>query len=386
MSSEIRASARPDEAVASRGARGSAHVQSGAVPVLLRGVTKRYGAETAVAPLDLAVEAGSFVSFLGPSGSGKTTTLKMISGFERPDEGAVMFGDRDITLLPPEQRGVGVVFQNYSLFPHMSVARNVEFPLRMRNVDRDLRRRKVREALELVELPHVAHRRPHELSGGQQQRIAIARALVFDPALLLMDEPLGALDRRLREAMQLEIKALHERLDVTIIYVTHDQEEALAMSDQIVVFNHGRVEQVGTPKEVYREPRTLFVADFLGESFSISGGVTDGVFTTGGETPLVLNVDPEISNGSAKAIWRSNSVTPIPPVDAHGSWTRMSTTVVASAFAGDHLKLKLLGPSGNEGIVSVGPDWPAPSPGESLDVYVDRNSAVVVSAGCEAAA
>ncbi|MCW2775089.1 MAG: transporter ATP-binding protein [Nocardioides sp.] len=351
-----------------------------AVPVQLRGVTKRYGSETAVAPLDLTVEAGSFVSFLGPSGSGKTTTLKMISGFERPDEGAVLFGARDITSLPPEQRGVGVVFQNYSLFPHMSVARNIEFPLRMRGVDRSIRARKVREALELVELPHVAHRRPHELSGGQQQRIAIARALVFDPALLLMDEPLGALDRRLRESMQLEIKALHERLDVTIIYVTHDQEEALAMSDQIVVFNQGRVEQVGTPQAVYGRPRTLFVADFLGESFSVSGQVADGVFAADAPVALRLDVDAGVGNGPARAIWRSGSVTASPPA-GDGSWAPMPTTVVASAFAGDRLKLKLRVGSGTEGIVSMGADWPAPPPGDALDVYVDRKRAVVVGAG-----
>jgi putative spermidine/putrescine transport system ATP-binding protein len=362
----------------------SSESRTGAVQVQLRGVSKRYGSETAVAPLDLTVAAGSFVSFLGPSGSGKTTTLKMISGFERPDEGEVLFGDRDITSLPPEQRGVGVVFQNYSLFPHMSVERNVEFPLRMRGVDRAVRARKVREALELVELPHVARRRPHELSGGQQQRIAIARALVFDPALLLMDEPLGALDRRLRESMQLEIKALHQRLGVTIIYVTHDQEEALAMSDQIVVFNHGRVEQVGTPQEVYDQPRTLFVADFLGESFSVSGRVADGVFTADAEVPLRLDVVAEVRDGPARAIWRSGSVTASPPA-GDGSWTPMPTTVVATAFAGDHRKLKLRVASGDEGVVSVAAEW-APPQGEPLDIYVDRTRAVVVSAGEEAAA
>ncbi len=361
----------------------SSEMLTGAVPVQLRGVTKRYGGETAVAPLDLTVAAGSFVSFLGPSGSGKTTTLKMISGFERPDDGVVLFGDRDITSLPPEQRGVGVVFQNYSLFPHMSVARNVDFPLRMRGMGRAERTRKVREALELVELPHVANRRPHELSGGQQQRIAIARALVFDPALLLMDEPLGALDRRLRESMQLEIKALHERLDVTIIYVTHDQEEALAMSDEIVVFNHGRVEQVGTPQEVYGRPRTLFVADFLGESFSLGGSVAGGAFTADGGVPLRLD-ETGVGSGAARAIWRSGAVSATPPAHAGAvaeDWTRLPATVVATAFAGDHLKLKLRVGSGDEGIVSVAADFPAPAPGAAIDVYVDRARAVVVGAG-----
>ncbi|MBD3916455.1 ABC transporter ATP-binding protein [Nocardioides hwasunensis] len=345
----------------------------------MRGVSKSYGTEVAVAPLDLTVEAGSFVSFLGPSGSGKTTTLKMISGFERPDEGAVLFGDRDITSQPPEQRGVGVVFQNYSLFPHMSVAKNVEFPLRMRGVDRSDRSRRVRAALELVELPHVASRSPHELSGGQQQRVAIARALVFDPALLLMDEPLGALDRRLRETMQLEIKALHERLDVTIIYVTHDQEEALAMSDQIVVFNQGRVEQVGTPQDVYDRPRSLFVADFLGESFSISGQVTGGAFTADGDVPLRLDV-ADVEEGPARSIWRSGSVSAAPRPGERDSWACVPTTVVASAFAGDHLKLKLRVASGDEGIVSVPPTSSVPIAGDALDIYVDHARAVVVSA------
>jgi len=237
------------------------------------GVTKSYGHHRIVYGLNLDVAAGEFVTMLGPSGSGKTTVLKIIAGFENPDCGEVFLGDRNMRSVPPERRNIGVVFQNYSLFPHMTVAANVGFPLRMRGVPKHQRTEAVRLALELVALPEYESRMPHQLSGGQQQRVAIARAIIFQPSLLLMDEPLGALDRRLRAEVQLEIKTLHERLGVTILYVTHDQDEALSMSDRIVVFNKGRIEQIGDPREVYRRPKTLFVADFLGDSLCVSATV-----------------------------------------------------------------------------------------------------------------
>lgn len=234
--------------------------------VKLEAVEKRYGAVTALSRLDLAVREGEFLTLLGPSGSGKTTILNVIAGTVAPSAGRVWIGDRDVTGLPSNKRRLGMVFQNYALMPHMTIFENVAFPLRVRRLPQSDIRMKVAEALELVQLPHVSDRKPKELSGGQQQRIAIARCLVYNPDIILMDEPLGALDKKLREQMQLEIKRLHSKLGVTILYVTHDQEEALVMSDRVCLMNAGRIEQLGTPHELYFKPRSLFAADFLGES------------------------------------------------------------------------------------------------------------------------
>lgn len=243
-------------------------------PILeLRNVSKGYGSHIAVADLSLQLAKGEFLSLLGPSGSGKTTTLMMIAGLLQPAAGAILLEQRPITSLPPYKRNIGVVFQNYALFPHMTVARNIAFPLTMRGVGRDEIAVRVRRALELVGLPGHGDRYPKQLSGGQQQRVALARAMVFEPPILLMDEPLGALDKKLREQMQLEIKRLHRELGMTIIYVTHDQEEALVMSDRIAVFNLGRLQQIGAPAHLYDRPATRFVAEFIGESNIFSGTV-----------------------------------------------------------------------------------------------------------------
>jgi putative spermidine/putrescine transport system ATP-binding protein len=232
---------------------------------------QRFGSFVALSEVCLDVQAGQFVTLLGPSGSGKTTTLKIIAGFLVPDQGAVILDSRDLTRVPPYKRDIGMVFQNYALFPHMTVAENIGFPLQMRHVARAETQRKVMEALDIVRLPGLGSRHPRMLSGGQQQRVALARALVFRPRLLLMDEPLGALDRKLREAMQLEIVRISREVGITVIYVTHDQEEALAMSDRIAVYNAGRIEQFGSPREVYQRPQTLFVAGFIGESLQVAG-------------------------------------------------------------------------------------------------------------------
>ena len=234
--------------------------------VALEGVAKSYGQVVALEAIDLTVAAGEFLTLLGASGSGKTTLLNVLAGMVEPSAGRVRIAGRDVTRLSPAQRQLGMVFQNYALFPHMSVFENVAYPLRVRRLPEAEIRRKVAEALELVRLPDVAARRPKELSGGQQQRISIARCLVYNPALILMDEPLGALDKKLREQMQLEIKRLHAALGITVLYVTHDQEEALVMSDRICLMRAGSVEQVGTPDELYFRPRTQYAADFLGES------------------------------------------------------------------------------------------------------------------------
>ncbi|HKY95523.1 MAG TPA: ABC transporter ATP-binding protein [Kiloniellales bacterium] len=236
------------------------------LPIAIERMDKRYGAVTALDGVSLRIAAGDFVTLLGPSGSGKTTLLMVLAGFVRPDAGSLTFGDRQVLMLPPHARGVGMVFQNYALFPHMSVLDNVCFPLRVRGIGRADAGRRAEAALALVDLAGYGGRQVHQLSGGQQQRVALARAIVFEPPILLMDEPLSALDKNLRERMQIEIRRLHERLGMTTVYVTHDQREALTMSDRIAVLNRGRVEQYATPTEIYEHPASDFVADFIGES------------------------------------------------------------------------------------------------------------------------
>lgn len=234
----------------------SADVKSGGIA--LHKLQKRYGGATAVDDVSLSISAGEFISLLGPSGSGKTTTLMMIAGFEMPDSGQVMLEDRDITRLPPHRRELGVIFQNYALFPHMTVAENVAYPLRMRRVAKVEVEARVRRVLDQVHLGALASRYPHQMSGGQQQRVASARALVFDPPVLLLDEPLGALDKKLRHHLGNEIKTLHKEVGKTMIYVTHDQDEALAMSDRVAVMHEGRIRQVSAPQDIYCRPADLF--------------------------------------------------------------------------------------------------------------------------------
>ncbi|MGF7159248.1 putative spermidine/putrescine transport system ATP-binding protein [Rhodoligotrophos appendicifer] len=240
----------------------------------LKGVRKVYGETVAVDDVDLALRKGEFLTFLGPSGSGKTTTLAMVAGLQSPSAGTILLDGQPLGPLPPYQRNIGMVFQHYALFPHMTVAGNVAFPLEMRRLGKAEIRQKVAEALALVGLPDFGARYPSQLSGGQQQRVALARAMVFRPPLLLMDEPLGALDKKLREQMQIEIMRLHRDLQMSVLYVTHDQEEALVMSDRIAVFNKGLIEQMGTAQELYERPVTQFVAGFLGDSNFFVGKIT----------------------------------------------------------------------------------------------------------------
>jgi len=237
-----------------------------ALPITITAVTKRYGDVFALDGVDLDIRSGEFMTLLGPSGSGKTTLLMALAGFTRPDSGSIRFGDREIVLTPPHLRDVGMVFQNYALFPHMTVAGNVGYPLRLRKIPRAEIETRVEQALETVQLAGYGGRRVDQLSGGQKQRVALARAIVFGPRILLMDEPLSALDKKLREHMQIELRRLHEKLGMTTVYVTHDQREALTMSDRIAVINHGRLMQLGAPREVYERPANRFVADFIGES------------------------------------------------------------------------------------------------------------------------
>ena len=243
--------------------------------VVFNGVHKSYGGKiTVVEDLNLEIQQGEFLTLLGPSGSGKTTTLMMLAGFEAPSAGEIFFGGKLLNTTPTYKRNFGMVFQNYALFPHMTVAENLAFPLKMHKFDSAEVEPRVLRALDMVKLQHLANRKPAQLSGGQQQRVALARALIFEPRMVLMDEPLGALDKQLREHMQLEIKALHDSLGITMLYVTHDQSEALTMSDRIAIFHEGRIQHIGTPTEVYDAPANAFVATFMGESNSIHGLVT----------------------------------------------------------------------------------------------------------------
>jgi len=259
-------------------------------------LTKRYPGTTAVDAIDLEVGSGEFVTLLGPSGSGKTTTLMMVAGFTPPSAGEIAIDDRPITGMAPEHRNIGVVFQNYALFPHMRVFDNVAFPLKMRRQPRAVIRAQVERALGMVHLEGLGDRFPGQLSGGQQQRVALARALVFNPGLLLMDEPLGALDRNLREQMKTEIKRIHNDVGVTVLYVTHDQEEALTMSDRVALMNRGRIVQLGSAEDLYERPASRFVAEFIGESNLLEGRVESGdggpVFVAGSGVRLHVGMGP----------------------------------------------------------------------------------------------
>jgi putative spermidine/putrescine transport system ATP-binding protein len=259
------------------------------VAITLRGLRKTFGSVTAVDGIDLDIDDGEFFSMLGPSGSGKTTVLRMLAGFERPTEGQILLGGVDVTDRPPFARDVNTVFQDYALFPHMNVLQNVEYGLRVKKVRRAECRARATEALETVRLDGFAERSPHQLSGGQRQRVALARALVNRPRVLLLDEPLGALDLKLRREMQIELKHMQRELGITFVFVTHDQEEALTMSDRIAVFRDGRIEQVATPVEVYEEPATPFVAGFVGTSNLLEGDVARGLV---GE-PGPVSIRPE---------------------------------------------------------------------------------------------
>ena len=256
---------------------GSEAIHRPGAPVELRGVAKHYGHHRAIDGLQLDIRAGEFITLLGPSGSGKTTTLMLIAGFETPSAGEILIDGAPMVRLPPHRRNVGMVFQSYALFPHLTVAENIGFPLKQRGVGRAERDAAVRRMLDLVQLPGFAARYPQQLSGGQQQRVAIARAIVFSPRVLLMDEPLSALDKQLRESLQLEIKRLHDRLGMTFVYVTHDQREALVMSDRVSVMNEGRIEQLTAPAALYDAPANRFVASFIGEAnfASVSEVVVD---------------------------------------------------------------------------------------------------------------
>lgn len=254
-----------------------------ALPITVKSLIKNYGNFRALDDVSVEIHSGEFLTLLGPSGSGKTTLLMVLAGFVRPDSGSVSFGDREVLLLPPHKRDIGMVFQNYALFPHMSVAGNLAYPLRLRGVPKATTADKVQQTLDIVRLSGLGDRGINELSGGQRQRVALARAIIFEPRILLMDEPLSALDKNLREEMQFEVRALHDRLGITTVYVTHDQREALTMSDRIAVVNNGKIQQIDAPQTLYEQPQTYFVANFVGETHCLPVKVQGGKASLNGQ-------------------------------------------------------------------------------------------------------
>src|SRR5713101_3436022 len=308
----------------------------------LENVTKTFdGRIVAVDGVTLDIAAGEFFSLLGPSGCGKTTSLRMIAGFELPDSGRVHVAGKDITDLPVHKRDMGMVFQSYALFPHRTVAENVAFGLRMRDVPKPQIAKRVAAALAQVALTGLEDRKPGQLSGGQQQRVALARALVVEPRVLLCDEPLGALDRKLRQQMQFELKELQKRLGVTLVFVTHDQEEALAMSDRIAVMNHGRVEQVGAPTEIYERPRTRFVADFIGEINLFDGQWSGSRFVFNGGRALPAPVGNAGGDGTL-------AVRPEKVALVAGGEGVLSGRIETANFLGDHTLYRILTEDGRQ--------------------------------------
>jgi len=315
-----------------------------------RGVAKSFGDVPALRPLSLDVAPGEFVTLLGPSGSGKTTLLNIAAGFIVPDTGSLHIGDADVTALPPRKRDIGMVFQSYALFPHMTVFDNIAYGLRVRDVAAAETERQVRAALAMVQLDDYGHRRIQQLSGGQQQRVALARAMVIEPAVLLMDEPLGALDRQLRKQVQLEIRRLHREFGRTTLYVTHDQEEALVMSDRIGIMRNGRIEQIGPPQELYRRPANVFVAAFLGESNILRGKIVDctvgtaRLAATGLGTEIGGPCAPGLAVGmEAGAIFRPEAVGFAGPGEGG-----LPARVMEVVYLGELLAIRLALPSGQE--------------------------------------
>ncbi|MFC6872470.1 ABC transporter ATP-binding protein [Halobellus marinus] len=328
--------------------------------VQLRNITKQFDETVAVDDISLTVEAGETLGIVGPSGCGKTTTLRTIAGFETPTEGEVLFGDEPVTNVPPEQRNVGLVFQSYALFDNMTVQQNIEFGLKMRDVPSDERDRRATEILEMLDIGELADRDPTTLSGGQQQRVGLARALAIEPRILLLDEPMTGLDAQLKNRLQREIGSLLEDLDVTALYVTHDQEEAMVMCDRIAVMNEGIVEQVGEPKEVYAEPANAFVADFIGASNLLSGTIENGRFDLGYGTIDVGRTD---LRGEVTATIRPEAfeVADSGPFEA---------TVEETFYLGEHVQVMATLPDGESITLHLDPRESYPA-GETITLAVD---------------
>ncbi|MEW6693485.1 MAG: ABC transporter ATP-binding protein [Pseudomonadota bacterium] len=345
--------------------------------VTFSGVQKTYdGEHLVVRDLHLDIKAGEFLSLLGPSGSGKTTTLMMLAGFETPTAGEIRLRGRDITHTPPHKRHFGMVFQNYALFPHMTVADNIAYPLTVRRVPRAEREAKVRRALDMVQMGRMAERYPAQLSGGQQQRVALARALVFDPQLVLMDEPLGALDKQLREHMQIELKALHRQLGITFVYVTHDQSEALTMSDRVAVFNEGVIQQIDRVDRLYEAPVNRFVASFVGDSTTLDARVVevagdDAIVALADGTRLRgRNVNGATAGDAVQCCIRPERIAVVAPDQPAPSGNLIEAVLDDTIYFGDHLRLRCRRPQGPEVIVKCPLSQSAPAAGAVVRLHL----------------
>ncbi len=327
--------------------------------VRFENVQKTYDGEVLVVKdLNLEIEHGEFLTLLGPSGSGKTTTLMMMAGFESTTHGDIILNGRSLKLVPPHKRDIGMVFQNYALFPHMTVYENLEFPLQCHKVDKSTREKKISDALAMVELTGFEKRRPNQLSGGQQQRVALARALVFEPQIVLMDEPLGALDKKLREQMQIEMKHIHQNVGLTFVYVTHDQSEALTMSDRIAVFDDGVIQQLDEPEELYERPKNAFVAQFIGENNRLQGRIRE---ITGGRcvvdlpgghqiTALPVNVT---ESGQATTISIRPEVIVLGATESSGCDDIFTAVVLEQIYMGDHTRVRVAAFGNDDFVVKV---------------------------------
>jgi spermidine/putrescine transport system ATP-binding protein len=332
----------------------------------LRGISKRYGGNVALRGLDLEIRDGEFFCLLGPSGCGKTTTLNLIGGFVAPSEGTISLGGKRIDTLPPHRRPVNTVFQSYALFPHMSVRENVAFGLKMDRVKKQETSRRVQEALALVGLEEYGDRTPAQLSGGQQQRVAVARALVKRPAVLLLDEPLGALDLKLRQRLQVELSQIHREVGTTFVYVTHDQEEAMSMADRIAVMNLGVVEQLGTPHEIYRRPSSRFVADFIGDANFLDATIDGGVAVLRDGTRLPCNASAR--SGRATLMLRPESLR---LGSADGSRPSVRGRVAQSSFLGPRVRVAVQTPASDAPLmVAVHGEDPSSLPTDDVEVDV----------------
>ncbi|MBK1664775.1 spermidine/putrescine ABC transporter ATP-binding protein [Rhodospirillum rubrum] len=345
--------------------------------VRFRGVQKTYDGQTLVVrDLDLDIRRGEFLTLLGPSGSGKTTSLMMLAGFEVPTQGDILLAGRSVRDTPPHKRDIGMVFQNYALFPHMTVAENVAFPLSVRGLLKSDQHDRALRALEMVRLEGLGNRRPAQLSGGQQQRVALARALVFEPTLVLMDEPLGALDKQLREHMQIEIKHLHESLGLTVVYVTHDQSEALTMSDRVAVFSDGVIQQLDSPSGLYEQPRNSFVARFIGENNTLNGvveSVAEGYATVRlgtGETLRARAVAIDGPGGKTSVSIRPERVHI--EGEPEGPVNRLAGVVSETIYHGDHMRVRARVGGNDEFTIKMRyrAGRPIPKAGEALSVIL----------------
>ena len=356
--------------------------QSGALPIKISQITKNYGSFKALKTVDLDVKSGEFLTLLGPSGSGKTTLLMVLAGFTRPDSGSILFGDREVVRLAPHKRDIGMVFQNYALFPHMTVGGNIGFPLRLRGVAKAEIAERIKGALETVKLGGFGDRRIDQLSGGQRQRVALARAIVFKPRILLMDEPLSALDKQLREHMQVELRQLHESLGMTTVYVTHDQREALTMSDRIAVIDKGRIMQLDAPTTIYERPSRRFVAEFIGESAFLPVTVSGGVALLD-NMPLKLDETP--ADGDWLLMLRPEKLRILPPGnDNTDDCNFIEGHVVRFIYQGESFVLEVGLSSGRRvtvrGMTSSSTMASLPQTGGSIRLAVDRRDTFLIPA------